>query len=146
MKNRVIAKTAIINEKGQVLLLKRSRTDPRRPGEQDFPGGQVDAGEELVAAAAREVREESGLDIGLRDLHLVYAATETYEKDGMSVTRLLFAAKVSDPAVTLSSEHEEYGWHDIPDALELFPHPFYGEGLRYAEERGLLQDPSYDSE
>lgn len=146
MKNRIVAKTVVVNSKGQVLLLRRSHDDPRRPGEQDFPGGQVDAGEELTVAAAREVREESGIVIDPRNLALIYAATETYTDNDMSVTRLVFVTNVDDPSVTLSDEHSEYQWCDVPTALKLFPHHVYTVALQYASERGLLQNAMYDSE
>ncbi len=43
------------------LLLIRRGTDPGR-GRWSLPGGRVEAGEALVAAVVRELREESGLE------------------------------------------------------------------------------------
>lgn len=138
MQAKVIAKAIIQNADGEVLLLRRSQTDMRRPGEWDFPGGNVDEGEDMTAAVAREIQEEAGLSVPIDDLRLLYAATEPYEADQASVTRLVFAAEVESTAVQLSFEHDEYCWVSIDTALEQFPHPVYGVGLRYARQHDLL--------
>ena len=38
-----------------------------------FPGGKIDPGETPVEACLRELREETGLILGPRDLHLVFS-------------------------------------------------------------------------
>ena len=45
-----------------VLLCERSKHLERHPGEVSFPGGRIEPGEDEVAAALRESREEIGLD------------------------------------------------------------------------------------
>ena len=47
---------------GEVLLLERASTMRSHPGQAAFPGGALDPGEDVVAAALREAREETGLD------------------------------------------------------------------------------------
>lgn len=132
------AKAAIFDEGEQILLLRRSATDPRRPGDWDFPGGQIEEGEEFAAGVAREITEEAGLRVPVTDLKAVYAATEAYEDGDQSVNRVLFVAKVSRPEVRLSYEHDDFKWVDIDTALHDFRHPFYSVGLEYAREHDLL--------
>lgn len=136
MKAKTIAKTILLNDKNHVLLLRRSATDTRRPGEWDFPGGGIETGEDITAGVAREIGEEAGLSIATADLRLLYAATEAYETE--SVTRLLFLAKAQNLPVRLSFEHDLYKWVDVETALKEFPHPFYGAGLAYARDHNLL--------
>lgn len=146
MKVKTVAKAVILNEAGQVLLLKRSRTDARRAGEWDFPGGGVEPGEEVTTGVIREIAEEAGLRVKTTDLTLVYAMTEPWEPSDESVNRFLFAAKLADDQpVQLSFEHDAFKWVDVDTALAEFPHPFYGAGLRYARDRGLLPGGSFKS-
>ncbi len=56
---------------GRLVLVKRA-IDPGY-GKWVFPGGYVDRGEPLTAAAIREAREESGLDVQLDGLINVYS-------------------------------------------------------------------------
>jgi len=57
----VVAVGAIIVQAGRVLLVRR-RHEPLA-GRWSLPGGGVELGETLVEAIAREVREETGLDV-----------------------------------------------------------------------------------
>jgi 8-oxo-dGTP diphosphatase len=49
----------VFDDLGRVLVVERAR--PPGVGRWTLPGGRVDAGESLVAAVAREVREETGV-------------------------------------------------------------------------------------
>jgi ADP-ribose pyrophosphatase len=52
---------AVVIEEGKVLLVKRKH--PPKKGKWAIPGGSVNLGETLQAAAEREIKEETGLDI-----------------------------------------------------------------------------------
>lgn len=58
-----VAKAIIVDEKGRVLMLKRSNYTKKYSGEWDLPGGHVRVGEKLEDGLIREVKEETGLDI-----------------------------------------------------------------------------------
>jgi mutator protein MutT len=51
----------IRDEEGRLLLVRRAR--PPAAGTWSLPGGRVEPGEDDAAAVAREVREETGLDV-----------------------------------------------------------------------------------
>lgn len=139
MTSMVVAKAVILNSSGEVLLLRRVKTDQNRPGDWDFPGGGIEDDEDFIAGVAREIAEETGLTIRMSDLRLLYAATQLFEANDESITRLLFTATLDTATVRLSAEHDEFRWVDIETALTEFPHPFYGAGLRYARDHNLLK-------
>ena len=63
--------TIIANEENHILLIRRA-IEPGY-GKWVFPGGYVDRGEETIAAAIRETREECGLKIQIKRLVNIYS-------------------------------------------------------------------------
>ncbi len=55
----------ILNDKGQVLLCKRSQNAGNERGCWEAPGGAVEFGEKRVDAIVREIKEELGIDIDI---------------------------------------------------------------------------------
>lgn len=66
-----VAAGVILTLEDEVVLLKRG-IEPGI-GKWVFPGGYVDRGEQVEAAAAREAREEVGLEVEIEDLLGVYS-------------------------------------------------------------------------
>jgi 8-oxo-dGTP pyrophosphatase MutT (NUDIX family) len=89
----------------------------------DFPKGMVEAGEEPLAAAVREVREESLID----DLEFAWGETSTrtgpYSRGKVAC---YFIARTRTAEVSLPvnpelgrPEHSEFRWVDYDDAVRL---------------------------
>jgi 8-oxo-dGTP diphosphatase len=55
---------------GRVLAVLRCEGQAWAPNEYALPGGHVEPGESMLAAAVRELREETGLKVSPNDLHL----------------------------------------------------------------------------
>ena len=68
---KVAVGTIIRDDAGKIVLVRRA-IEPGY-GKWVFPGGFVDRGEEVVAAAIREAREETGLEIQIERLINVYS-------------------------------------------------------------------------
>jgi 8-oxo-dGTP diphosphatase len=62
-----VVAAALTNETGEILLQKRP-DDSQMGGLWEFPGGKVDAGESPEIALVRELEEELGLIVDVRDL------------------------------------------------------------------------------
>jgi 8-oxo-dGTP pyrophosphatase MutT (NUDIX family) len=104
----------------------------------DFPKGMVEHGEEPLAAAVREVREESMID----DLDFAWgeASTETGPYSGGKVARYYLAAtRQTDVSLPFNpligrAEHSEYRWVDYEEALQLVS-PRVKPVVRWAAQR-----------
>jgi 8-oxo-dGTP pyrophosphatase MutT (NUDIX family) len=78
----------------------------------DFPKGHIEPGEEPMATARRELREETGID----DARFVSGYTErmryVYRKAGEQMRKVViyFLAETTSENVTLSHEHCGYAW------------------------------------
>jgi ADP-ribose pyrophosphatase YjhB (NUDIX family) len=58
------AAAVVLDAAGAVLLIQRAR--PPQAGSWGLPGGLVDLGERLTDGAAREVKEECGIEVAIR--------------------------------------------------------------------------------
>jgi 8-oxo-dGTP pyrophosphatase MutT (NUDIX family) len=131
---RLSAGVVVVREtpEGWRLLLLRAFTH------WDFPKGMVEPGEEPLAAAIREVKEETLIE----DLDFAwghdYIETAPYSRG--KVARY-YLARTSTSAVTLPiieelgrSEHNEYRWVDEREALRLVS-PRVAPIVRWAMQR-----------
>ena len=73
MKPHLQIALALIWRGGEVLIAKRASDADHLPDVWEFPGGKIEAGETPEAAATREAREETGLEVE------IVAARETIE-------------------------------------------------------------------
>lgn len=129
MRTRLIAKTIVLDESYRVLLIRRSKDDDRRPGEQDFPGGSIEPHEDIIAGVCREIREEIGLNIPTSQIHVFYTKTEVYKN--LNIVRVVCWVRLTRPEIVLSFEHDEYEWFSMEAAIQAFPHPVYGKAIEY---------------
>lgn len=137
MNTRIVSKVILQCDDGQVLLLKRSGTDKRRPNQWDIPGGHVDQGEFPTEAAARETVEEAGIITDARDLRLVYAMTEKVDEE-LSVTWLFYLARTTQTHVTISNEHSDYAWLPVDEAIDRLEYERQKHMMEYLRDNGLL--------
>jgi 8-oxo-dGTP diphosphatase len=131
---KVVAGT-IFTLAGGIVLLKRG-VEPAM-GKWVFPGGYVDRGESVHAAAVRETKEESRLDVKIISLLNVYS----YE--GSPNIIVVYAAEIVGGELAAADESIEAGtfqpagvpWHDLAfastkDALNDYIKLYLREGMR----------------
>ena len=64
---------AAVIRRGDAILVTRRPDRPGRPGQWEFPGGKVEAGEDEASALRRELAEELGCDASVGALLLRHA-------------------------------------------------------------------------
>lgn len=99
----LIAGVAIFRE-GRVLALRRAEWK-RGAGLWEVVAGGVEANETVEEAAAREVVEETGLDVVLHARPL-----GAYPITGMDCFVVLFRGDAKAGDVAISAEHDEHRW------------------------------------
>jgi 8-oxo-dGTP diphosphatase len=91
-KHKVVpAVYVVLRRDDQVLLIRRANTG-YHDGEYSFPAGHVDGGEPAKEAAAREAKEEAGIDIAVDDLHFVHVMHRVAEEGNHERVDFYFTA------------------------------------------------------
>jgi len=145
MKTQVVQKAVVLNKMGEMLMLRRSKTDIRRPLQWDLPGGLCEDGEELIASVNREIIEETSLKV--TELMPIYAKTEIRnwkDENGqheMNVVFIFYVGKTSSNDVRLSYEHDKFQWKPIETAQDEFEYYLHREVLKHLKENKLI--PTY---
>lgn len=138
----------VLNEKDEVLLVKA------RHGGWVFPGGQVEAGENVPDAVKREVLEETGVEIDVGELFCVSSNTGTHPGyNGVKVvpTKVMldFICQVKGGVPRPSEENDESAFFPKAEALALIHTPSilerYKAYLEYAGRPTYLEYVTYPS-
>ena len=99
----------IQNERGEVLLLKRSPTDSSYPNTWCLPGGKLDSGEDFMDACIRETHEETGLWVNVWERYI------SRETPGMELYFFDAHEYHGDMIAFPSDEHSEFAWVEPKD-------------------------------
>ncbi|HBV10014.1 NUDIX hydrolase [Glutamicibacter bergerei] len=112
MKTLTISAACLINDQGQILLVRKRGTTKFMQ-----PGGKPEPGETPIEAVMREVSEELGVDFEAKDLEPYgeWSGPAANEED-TSIQAYLFAARFNGSPEPLA-ELEELLWIDPRDAL-----------------------------
>lgn len=113
---QVGVKALIQNEVGQYLFIRRSKamSDETMP-HWDIPGGRIDPSEQLEVALAREITEETGMEL-VGTPELIAAQDIMPPGRDLHVVRLTYRAQ-AEGDLTLSDEHQESMWMTRHEAL-----------------------------
>lgn len=128
-RNPALAVDVVVIESNKILLVKRGQ--PPHQGEWALPGGFVEYGETLEAAAKREVQEETGIAI---DLGAILGAYSDPERDPRGHTvSVVFVGKMIGGQLQEGDDAADARWYDMNDLREeqlAFDHGIVVQDLR----------------
>lgn len=125
---RCVVGIILTNDKDEVLLVKSSRGFTK--GMWNVPGGFIEYGEPPEVAAAREAKEETGLDVRIGDLLGVY--TERFESPYF-MYGFMYAATLERAGQKLAPDPTEIAdarWMPAEKAIDSTRNPFAVQALR----------------
>lgn len=103
---------AIVKHTGKVLLLQRPEDD-FMGGIFELPSGKVEEDEALDTALAREVKEETGLEVTTISDYL--GSFDYMSGSGKKSRQFNFAVEVAAPEAVELQEHDGYRWAPLAD-------------------------------
>jgi ADP-ribose pyrophosphatase YjhB (NUDIX family) len=109
------AAVVVFDAAGRVLLVRRG-PGSTRPGLWCVPAGFVDYGEEVRAAAARELLEETGLVAEVGDV--LHVASNFHDPAKLTVG-IWFAGTATAGSPVAGDDADEVGWFPLDDLPEM---------------------------
>jgi len=125
MKDFKLAVKAFIIKNNKIFLVKRSKKDRMMPEMWEPPGGRLEHGEDPILGLMREVREETGLYINIKNPLSIRHFKRN--DNNQIITMITFLAKPIGGYLKISEEHEKAGWMDIETCKEKLGKFFWKE-------------------
>ena len=104
----------IANEQGKILVMSRKSND-FMGGIDELPSGNIENGEDITTALAREVKEETNCDM---QKILYYVDSFDYKsRSGKNTRQYNFAIRVKKTDNIILTEHDAYSWETVEEVI-----------------------------
>ena len=116
----IFTSDAYIFYKDSLLMFKRSENKKKFPGFWSIPGGHIDEGEDPLATAIREVKEETGVTITPLDIKLkVVALHHHIDRHEMYIAFAFVTHLKDEPHLLNNSDEGTSYWVEKTKAMSL---------------------------
>lgn len=103
-----IVEALILNSKGEILLLKRSKNNSTWVNKWQLPGGKVEKNESFIHAIKREIKEEASLSCKGIGIEKIFCFNEDFRGKKECVLLRVYSCKLSDNPLILSIDHSSF--------------------------------------
>lgn len=109
-----IATKAFVQHDGKILIIRESKAyaEGTNSGSFDIIGGRLTPGEKPLEALAREVKEETGLDVEIGKPFFVSEWRPVIKGEPCQIIGIFFECFAYSENIQLSEDHLEYKWID----------------------------------
>ncbi len=139
-----VAEVYIFHE-NKILLHKRSDTKKKFPGFWSLPGGHIELGEDPLAAAIREVQEETLISITPREIKLKVVAMHDHLDREERYVAFAFAVTLTEQPTLHETEEGKPHWvpinkvHSLENVFE--PVKYYFDFV-FSDQPGIIYNTS----
>ena len=114
---QIIVDCLIINEKGQILVQKRSTERKLFPNCWDLPGGHVDSGDTILGTINKEIKEETNLEVA-SVVELLAKIDWNFQNEDKVILQFLVKAGSLENLKLEEGKATEFRWVGLNDDLE----------------------------
>lgn len=107
-----VATKAFIEYEGKILILQESGkyVDGTNVGRYDVPGGRVEPGQRFDESLRREIQEETGLEVEIKEPFHVGEWRPQVRGEQWQIVGIFFSCKATSNAVVLGEDHSSFEW------------------------------------
>lgn len=115
VKQRIATKALMVNGDGKLLIVREAPAtydESTTGGSYTFPGGRIEPEEGYLDGLKREIREETGLEVGVGEPVFVEEWFPSIKGEPHHIVAIYFHCRPLGNKVRLSHEHDDYKWVD----------------------------------
>lgn len=110
---------AVIEKDGKYFLAKRGEEARNKVGKWEFPGGAVEMGDTVEETIVREMKEEHGIDVEVKELLDYQSYFLSNDNQHWFAVTFLCSLVSGEPKILETEKCEEIGWFTLDEIEKL---------------------------